>query len=163
MQSKLFLLLTIIFFSLTTRGQDFKKWTDNLRGEKFIRYYNINTQLIIQKTILLDSNSTSPTYQIGLIAYTKTIASDDFMLVGGQIIFDDNTTLTFNDPVFVIYHYSGKHEFSLKHTLSYDELKMLQSKTINFFKVYEYENKLDKWQKEDVLKAFKKIVSEQYK
>lgn len=161
MKSKLFLFVLVTICSTSIRGQDFKKWTDNSRGEKFIRYYNINTQLIIQKKLLLDSNLIAPIYQVGLIAYTKTIASDDFMLVGGQIVFDDNTTLTFNDQVYIIYHYSGKHEFSLKHTLSNEELRMLQIKKVNFFKVYDYENKLDKWQKEDVLNAFNKIVSEE--
>ena len=161
MQPKLLFFLVGSFLSVAAYGQNFKKWTDDFRHHRVIRYYNLNTQFIIQKTLSSDVISNSSAYEIGLIAFTKTIKSDDFMFDGGLIVFDDNTTLILEDPIHIIYHYSGKHQFSLKHSLSAEELKMIQTKKINFFKICDYGNKFDKWQKEDVLEACNKIVSEE--
>ena len=159
MQAKLLLFLLVTSLAVTVYGQTFKKWSGDFHPQKIIRYSNLNAQFIIQKTLSPDTNSTI--YEIGLITFTKTIRSDDFMFEGGQIVFDDKTTLIFQDVVNIVYHYSGKHQFSLRHRLSAEELEMIQTKKINFFKVYDYGNKLDKWQKEDVLEACNKIVAEE--
>ncbi len=159
--NRIVLMFFFTLFSSVVFAQQFKKWNDDLLNERYIKYYHVEAGIIIQKVISLDASSLNNSYiEIGLIINRISFPPDEFMKKGAQIIFEDNTVLFLNDPVSVFYLYSGTHELTIKHKLSDEELLLLQTKPMKYFRIYTTENKIDRYQKNDIRIAFSKISSE---
>lgn len=153
------LFYTFLFcFPFVIFGQDFKKFEDNTQNKTLIRYYNTDAHIIVQKTIYHTIDSVK--YEIGLLVYRSSVKSDDFMFEDVQVIFDDNTVMIFHDQVVSQFIISGKYTYSVKHLLTKEEYDTFCTKRVNNFRIYQYKNKLDKWQKEEVMNAFNKIINE---
>lgn len=152
-------ILLVFLIPLPAWGQ-FKKQENSYLKERYVKYYNSESGIIVQKVFNSQNDSINIRYEIGLIIYRNGRSSDDFMNGSGHIIFDDKTYLVFTDPVYVNYFQAGKHQYSIKHILTLQELKELQTKKIESFVVSEFSNSLDKWQKQEMLKVFKDIETQ---
>lgn len=100
---KLLISFLFVAFSNTSISQEFKKWVDGYTNESYVRYYDLNTQLIIQKKTAGEKSE----YQLGLIVFRTSVSSDDFMTTGAQVVFEDKSTLSFGDAVSINYQHSG--------------------------------------------------------
>jgi hypothetical protein len=151
----------MILISLKSFPQEFSSQKDIYSNTRVVRYFNENSQMVIQKTVPLVTNSNVDSdLEIGLIVYRTSISRDEFMKTGSAIVFDDDSFLFFKDQVRFNFLYSGEHELSIKHKLSPEELQMLQNKKIKFFRILNYENSLDRWEKEKIRKVFSEILKE---
>lgn len=139
-------------------SQTLKSSKDGLTNISTVQYYNQEAQFIIQK--VNDPSSSKPTYLIGLIVFRNSVSSDEFMKVGGGIVFEDDSRLIFADQVSLNYLYSGKHQLSIRHQLTDEELQQLKTKRIKHFKVANYLKEVDRFEKDKILDAFSKIESE---
>lgn len=147
--------LFFLLLPLYSLSQTFEKSNNLFLKENYIRFYDRNAGVLIQKISRTDTTNTY--YEIGLSLFTRGRNSDDFMKKGAVIVFDDNTFLLFLEPIYVNYFQEGKHQYSIKHILSTDELHILQTQKIDYFSLIDKRNDLDKWQKQDILKAFVEI------
>jgi hypothetical protein len=150
--------LFIVLNPITSIGQEFKKWNDDILKKKTVRYYNQNAQFIVQKTQSLDSSELK--FEIGLIIFRSSIKTDDFMFEGSQIILDDNSVIHLSENIQSQYIMSGKNMLFIKHLLTSDEMVRLKANKISKFRIYQYEYSFDKWQKDDIFKAIRQIESE---
>ena len=143
--------LTILLFPLSSFCQSFEKSKEDFLKEKYIRYYDRNAGIIIQKTTSLYNDSNNVFYEVALLIekYEKSI--NDVMRKVGMIVFEDNTSLTLNDQVNFEFLIEGKRQFSIKHKLTGEELRLLQTKKIEMIYLMGSTNKLDKWQRQDYL------------
>jgi len=152
-------LLVILLVPLISKSQTFEKSDNPFTKEHFVKYYHQGAGIIIQTVSKFPTDTTSLTYyEIGLIVFRKSSFSDDFMKKGGVIVFDDKTFIILHETISSSYYLEGKHAFSLKHILSSNELNQLQTKKIDYFLVGDKDKPLDKWQKQDILKAFNEII-----
>jgi hypothetical protein len=152
MKTLIFLLFPLLGFS-----QTYEKTNDEYLKENSIRYYDRQAGIIIQKITINSGDTSSVFYELGLIVTKGSRSSDDFMKKAGLIVFEDKSFLRFNDQIYFTYLMEGKHQYSLKHRITDDEFKMLQTKKIDFISVANYSMNLDKWQKQTYLKVFKEI------
>ena len=155
-----FLFFLFFLSSFISKSQTFEKSKNSYLNESYIRYYDRNAGILIQKVITVNKDSSSIHYELGLLVFTRGRETDDFMDRGAVIAFDDKTYLLFTDQVYVNYFQEGKHQYSIKHILSMEELQMLQSKKIDYISVLQLKNPLDKWQKQDAQKAFFEITKQ---
>ena len=150
-------ILSIFLLLITfSEAQQFIKSENPGSQIKYIKYYNPKIQIVVQKTI----SDTGIYYEIGLMVTKNSIERDYFMNRGGEINFSDGTNLNFNEEIQTNYLYSGQHQAHIRHRLSIPELRQLQTKKINSFKILDVSNKLDKWQQSDLIKVFEKIEQE---
>jgi hypothetical protein len=93
MQSKLFFFLLLTVLTTTIYCQDFKKWRTTL-GKEIHKILQYEYSAYHSKNSFFPYQLYPTNYEIGLIAFTKSIASDDFMLVGQHLILKDLKTLS---------------------------------------------------------------------
>ncbi len=157
------ILLRTIFLTLTILPafafcQTLEESENEFLGERYITYKNLKVGVILQKVIAVSSDSNMVRYEMGLSIFSRSRSSDDFMKKAGVIVFDDGSHLLLNDDIYVNYFQEGKHQYSIKHALTPAELQLLQTKKIDYFVIGDKRSSLDKWQKDDLLKAFVAIV-----
>lgn len=140
----------MIFISLfNLKVQEFEKLKD-VRLKEVYKYYDRNAGVVIQK---VTSDSNQPKYELALSVFSRSRSSDDFLFKSSAIIFEDKSELIFTDQVYINYFQEGKHPYSIVHVLTHSEMVQLQEKKIDYFVVGSKKNSLDKWQKENFLKA----------
>lgn len=156
---RLFIIL-LLTISLSTFSQTFERSEKPYLKENYTQYHNLKAGIIILKVKNVEKDSTTFRYEIGLSIFTMGRSIDDFMKQTSVVVFEDNTHLLLYDNIYVNYFQEGKHQYSIKHKLSENEFEIFQSKKIDFFLIAEKKKQLDKWLKEDVLNAFKKITTQ---
>lgn len=154
------MLILLLFIALDTASlsQTFRSSKDALTNITTVQHYNQEAQIIIQK--INDPGNSKPTYFIGLIVFRNSVSSDEFMKVGGGIVFEDDSKLILADPISLNYLYSGKHQLSIRHQLTDEELQQLKTKRIKHFKVVNYLKEVDRFEKDKIVEAFNKIEAE---
>jgi len=154
--------LLLLLFPLSTFSQSFEKSKEEYLNESYVRYYDRTAGIIIQKTAPLNNDSGKIFYEVALLIekYEKSI--NDVMRKRGMIIFEDKTSLIFNDQVYFEFLMEGKRQYSIKHKLTDDELQLLQTKKIDLIYLMGSTNKLNKWQREDYLKMFNDIIKQKF-
>lgn len=149
----------LFIFHLNLFAQSFEKSKDEIAKEIYVEYNHAQLGIIIKK-IICEDTSISTKYELGLIVYRNTFSPSNFMEKWTHIVFEDKSTLSFRDSITLTYFQAGKHGYCFKHTLTENELSIFQSKRINYFSVAGKEKNLDKWQPDEIIKAFKKILLE---
>ncbi len=148
------LLILLILVPLFSSGQDFEKREDIYLKEKYIRYYDRNAGLLIQK-IIKDSLKTE--YELTLMLSSRNLETTDFLSRSSVIVFEDKSYIVIAEQIFVTYFQDGKHQYRVTHTLNSSELAQLKHKKIERIIVSEKKNTLDKWQKDLFQKACQAI------
>jgi len=149
MKAILFIFL-IFFFSLDVISQTIEKEYNSLLKAKVFTYFPQSQQIIFQK-IIFDSTK-KVEYRVGLIIYRNSINTIEFMKEGSGINFEDNSTITFLEKLYITYLYAGKHEIAIKHSLTESEIEELKNKEIESFRIFEYEKKIDRFLKGEIKK-----------
>lgn len=156
MVKKIAVLITFIVLHFFCFSQTFETYNDSLYKEKTIRYYHRTIGVLIQKIYPADN---PPYFELALILTRRSNSSEDILKKGGIIYFEDKTYIFLKEPIDIIYASEGKYHYSIKHVLTATEFEQLKTKKIDFFKVADKEEKLDKWQPSELLKAFQGIES----
>jgi len=152
---KLFLLLLFPFSSFS---QSYEKSNDEYLNESYIRYFDRNAGIIVQKTSPLKSDTVNVFYEIALVTYKDAKSVDDIMRKRGVIVFEDKTFLVLQDEVKFDFLMEGKRQYTLRHKLTNEELQLLQQKRIDFINFIGGITKLDKWQRQNYQKVFNEIL-----
>lgn len=150
--------LLILLFPLYAFSQSYEKSKDEYLKESYVRYYDRDAGIIIQKTIPFNNDTAGIFYEVALIMVKGERSIDDIMKKRGVIVFDDKSILVFYDQVSFDFLMEGKRQYSVKHRLTNDELFLLQTKIIDLINLVGVSNKLDKWQKQTYLKVFTQIT-----
>ena len=117
--------------------------------------------IILKKSYSTDTASKYETkIEIGLYAVINLVAVDYFMHSGGYIVFDDKSYISFTDELSNIFLSGGRHQISIRHTLTAAELKELQSKKIDYFVLGKIRNDIDRFEKDFIRNIFIKIDAE---
>lgn len=143
-------LLMFFISPFSSKAQEFEAAKDIYLKEEYKRYYDRNAGVIIQK---VTSDSGKQKYELALSVFSRSRSSDDFLFKSSAIVFEDKSELIFTDQVYINYFQEGKHQYSVLHVLTHSEMLQLQTKRIDYFVVGSKKNSLDKWQKENFLKA----------
>lgn len=155
-------LLLALLFPFYSFSQNFEKSKDEFLNESYIRYYDRDASIIVQKTIPLTKDSSNVFYEVALVTQKDNRSVDDIMRKRGVIVFEDKTFLLLTDQVTFDFLMEGKRQYTIKHKLTNDELILLQTKKINYINFVGSSNNLDKWQKQNYLKMFNQIVSQNF-
>ena len=150
----------ILLFPCYAFSQSYEKSRDEYLKESYVRYYDRDAGIIIQKTTPFNNDSTGIFYEIALTMVKVERSIDDIMKKRGVVVFDDKSILIFYDQVSFDFQMEGKRLYSVKHKLTNDELYLLQTKIIDFVNLVGLSNKLDKWQKQTYLKVFTEITKQ---
>jgi hypothetical protein len=152
------ILIAFVLFPFFCSSQTFETFSDSLYKETTIRYYHRAIGVLIQKIYPADN---PPYFELALILTRRSNSSEDILKKGGIIYFEDKTYIFLKEPNNIIYASEGKYHYSIKHLLTAAEFEQLKIKKIDFFKVADKEEKLDKWQPSELLKAFQGIDKKQ--
>ena len=146
--------LIICFFFISSplllNAQEFEKAQNLYLKEKYIRYYDRSSGVLIQKII---NDSLQVRYELALVIFSRGRESTDFLSLSSAIVFDDKSLIVFKDQIYINYFQEGKCQYSVRHILSNSELDQLKQKKIDYIVVADRKKSLDRWQTEGFLKA----------
>ncbi len=152
-----FLLFGFIMTSSSIKSQDFITSEDDILKQRIIKSINREVGVAVQKIINKDSNTHK--YEIALFVNKMIILEHEFLSHSNYIVFEDKTSIIIKEQVEMNFYSEGKNNIYVIHELSTYELKLLQTKKIDYFKVSGFKISPDKWQKEKIIKTFEEIVS----
>jgi len=153
-------LILILLLPICTFAQSYERSKDDFLKESYVRFYNRDAGIIVQKTFPLERDTLNAYYEVALVVHKDAKSVDDIMRKRGVIVFEDKTFLVFTDQVNFDFLMEGKRRYTLTHKLTSEELHLLQIKKIDFINFIGQSTNLDKWQKRDYQKVFNKIVTE---
>lgn len=153
---KHFLFLTTIFLSLNSLSQDFVISEDEILNQRIIKSINRAAGVAVQKIINKDSKEEK--YELALFVNQLVVLDDEFLSHSNYIVFKDKSTIILKEQVEMNFYSEGKNNIFILHELTTDELKMLLTKNIDYFRVLGFKISPDRWQKEKLIKTFEEIV-----
>jgi len=164
-KKKLFLLTTFCFLVFLSNGQDFTTTVDKSSKLKIVTFIDKRAPprvpIIVKKTYSIDSTIKDKSkIEVGLYAIINLVALDYFMLKGGAIVFDDNSSIQLHEELSNMFLSGGKHQIAIKHIISSSELKELQLKKIDYFLLGDIKIQIDRFEKEFIKSVFIKVETE---
>ena len=149
--------LVLLFSCLSISAQEFIKEKDKFYKQLRIEYLNRDAGIIIVKTID-DSSANSPKYFLGLTMMATLVDESAFMKDRPVIVFEDNSNIILNESIAITIVPPSKQQANVRHQITEQELELFKTKKIKSFRLFDYVKDLAKWDKEEVQKAFIKIV-----
>lgn len=164
-KKNLFLLITSCFIVFLSNGQDFTTTVDKISKLKTVTFIDKRVPpripIVLKKTYSIDSGTKENSkIEVGLYAIINLVALDYFMLKGGAIVFDDNSSIQVHEELSNMFLSGGKHQIAIKHIISNSELKELQLKAIDYFLLGDIKVQIDRFEKEFIKSLFIKVETE---
>jgi hypothetical protein len=156
---KIFTIASLLLIAGASKAQDFQRETNKATGLKIVKFVDERDPIRIPLVVYKYIPTGGPVrYDLGIIIYS-TIPRDHFMnLEDGGIEFEDGSTISFKETVFVNFNHVGAlYKIAIKHTLTIDELGQLQQKNIKSVRIGYFQKDVDRFEKPEVKKIFTNI------